>query len=206
MFGVAKNKKNMKKQKLKLAIMVVAMGMAAQSQAAIQTYDLTFNQTGESDQYGNATPPSVTDAVGQLNVDNGIAISGTLSVLSGPDKGSYNLVAGTGNDGVFAYDNIVFPQLQNGGFLDSTAGLLWSVTGVAGNSSEMNMWYNPGSQFSQPAGSYSLWGAPPTYNPEAYGIATLVAAPEPVSTTQFAGLSALGLLLVTMRRKFSVAG
>jgi len=162
--------------------MAAALVMAVQARASL--YNLTFTQTGESDQYGNALPASVTDAVGQLNVVGGVAVGGTLDVISGPDMGNYILVTAppTGSDGTFQWDNLVNTA---GPFFSSNAGLLWSVSGIAGNSAEMNMWYNNVTQYSQPAGSYSLWGAPPAYNPEAFGDVTLTAVPEP--TTMIAG-------------------
>jgi hypothetical protein len=190
----------MKTRKLQIAIMAAALVMAVQAHASL--YNLTFTQTGESNGYGNAVPPSVTDAVGQLSVVSGVAVGGWLNVISGPDAGNYILVTvpPTGNDGTFQYDNVVYTG--GGPFLDSTAGLLWSVSGVAGNSAEMNMWYNASAQYSQPAGSYSLWGAPPAYNPEAYGDATLTAVPEP--TTMIAGallLLPFGASTLRMLRK-----
>jgi hypothetical protein len=177
-------RKRINMKKVNMAIMAGALAMAFQAHA--QLYNITFTQTGESDQYGNATPPSVTDAIGQIDVSGGYAISGSLDVLSGPDIGNYILVPGSGDDGVFQYDNVVITS--GGPFLDSTAGLLWSVSGTAGNSAEMNMWYNSASQYSDPAGTYSLWGAPPNYNPEAYGTATLTPAAVPEASTAMAGL------------------
>jgi hypothetical protein len=191
-------------QKLQIAITAVALVTAIQARATL--YDISFHQTGESDQYGNATPASVTDANGAINVASGSAINGWLTITTGPDAGNYILVPGSGDDGLFVYDNLIYPSLVNGGFLDGSAGLLWSQSGVAGNSPEMNMWFNPVSQWSQPAGSYSLWGAPPTYNPEAYGTATLTAVPE--ASTMLAGvlmLLPLGVSAVRIVRKNVIA-
>jgi hypothetical protein len=178
-------------KKVQLAIIVAGIVIAFQARATLTVYDLTFTQTGESDTYGNAGTPSVTAASGWLDVENGLAVGGVLDVTSGPKTGVYTLVPGSGTDGSFVYDNIVYTTPVNGGFLDTTAGLLWSLSGTAGdNSSEMNMWYNAAYQpgyIGDPAGTYSLWGALPNYNPEAYGNATLTPAPIPEASTMLAG-------------------
>jgi hypothetical protein len=182
------SQKNKNMKKIQLVIMGAALVLAVQAHATL--YELNFTQTGESDTYNNATPQSSTDASGWLDVQNGLAVGGTLDVTTGPDVGVYSLVTGSGDDGTFVYDNIVYTTPVNGGFLDTTAGLLWTVNGSSGNtgvSSELNMWYNAVAQYGDSAGSYSLWGATPDYNPEAYGSATLTPAPIPEASTMLAG-------------------
>jgi hypothetical protein len=195
-------------RKIQLAILGAAVVMAVQARATLTVYDINFTQTGESDTYGQAVPPSVTDASGWLDVENGLAVGGVLEVTgNGPDAGVYTLVAGVGTDGSFQYDNIVYTTPVNGGFLDSTAGLLWTLNGSAGDNStasEMNMWYNAGAQYGDPAGSYSLWGALPNYDPEAYGDASLTPAPVPEASTMLAGallLLPLGIGAIRSLRK-----
>ena len=67
----------------KLLIMASALFVAVQARATL--YDLVYTQVGETDVYGQATPPSVTAATGQIDVVGGFAISGTLDVTEGPD-------------------------------------------------------------------------------------------------------------------------
>ena len=185
--------------------MVAAMGMAAQSQAAL--YDITFNGT-----VANGTKVA---ASGQIDVVNGAAVSGYLDVSGAvPNSGAYDtLIIGSnlGGGQPFTWDSKVSPSstpfLNN---VNNSGGLLFQSASGA----QISFWYNTpaedqalkGSYYSVP-NEYGLWGYyNGTYAPEAYGTATLLAVPEPTSTTKFAGLSALGLLLVTLRRKFSVAG
>ena len=196
-----KIKEQMIKNRIKLALMAVMSVMAAQANAS--WYDIVYTQTAETDLYGHANPPSVTDAVGQLNVVGNVAVAGSLQVLSGPDIGNYILVGnsistpGGASDGQFQFDDLVYPLLNNGGFL-SAYGLLWSQSGSAGNSPEMNMWYNPFDQFDQPVASYSLWGLPPLYNPESWGTISISAVPEP-TTIITGGLMLLPFGVSTVR-------
>ena len=180
------------KNNLLILAAAAALTAISTSPARAMLIDFTYTQTGESDTYGNAVPPSITAAYGQIDVVGGVAISGSLAVTAGPDVGSYILVPGTGNDGNFVYDNVVYyPGLVNGGFLDSTAGLLWSMSGTAGNSPEMNMWYNVAYQayIGDPPDTYSLWGVPPTYNPESYGTVVLTQVPDGGMTVSMLGLA-----------------
>jgi hypothetical protein len=139
------------------------LAVTALSPAAwADSYDFTFIASTADDTVAN----------GQLTVVGDIATSGYLDVTAGPDIGAYTLVTGTGQDSSFVYDDFVFPGSDDG-YVDSTAGLLWSQSGVAGNSSEMNMWFNPVAQHGAPADTYSLWGAPDNWNLEAHGDVTL---------------------------------
>ena len=170
-------------RKIQLAIMATALCLALQAQAS--WYDITFTGTGDV----NGNP--LTAATAAIDVVGGTAVGGVLHVTTGPAAGYYNLVAGSANDGLFVYDNLV--NTASTPFLDSTGGLLWrNASGY-----ELNMWYSDGSWI--PGRTYGLWGAPPTYGPEAYGNATLTAAvPEP--TTMVAGAGALGLALLGIGR------
>ena len=139
--------------------------------ASAGVYDVTFTAATSDD----------TIAGGQITVVDGLAIGGSLDLTSGPDAGSYTLVTagvngGMGDDGAFTYDNLVTPG-SNNGFLDATGGLLLSVSGNAGDSTEVNLWFNPVAQYGAPADSYSLWGYEGgNYNLEAYGASTLLPA------------------------------
>ena len=157
----------MKKLRTHLGILTVVTLSALSTAAQAGTYDLTFI----------ASTPDNTTANGQLTVVGDLATGGFLDVTAGPDLGDYTLVAGSGVDSSFLFDDYVFPG-TSGGFVDSTAGLLWSLTGAAGNSSEVNMWFNPTSQYGAPSDTYSLWGAPGNWNLEAYGSASLTPAPS----------------------------
>lgn len=183
-----KTQKSMKKQKLQLAILVVAMGMAAQLQAA--WYDLSF--TGGS-----------SVASGQIDVVDGLAVNGYLDVTAGANIGTYDLLLGGPSEQTFVtsdgtdlnYDNKV--TLGSNPFLD-VYGLAFAdgpanTAGVVG----FNL-------FGNGPNSYSLFGDPPWGAPYVNADATLVAVPEPVSTTKVAGISALGVLLVTLRKKISM--
>lgn len=128
-----------------------------------------FAQNTQYDLSYVASSPDGTVAAGQLDVVAGIAISGSLDVTAGPDKGDYILVSGIGSDSSFVYDDYIFPD--GGNIVDSTAGLLWSESGTAGNSPEMNMWFNPVAEYGAPADSYSLWNN--NWSLESYGAASL---------------------------------
>jgi len=197
----AANTQNMKKQKIKWAVLVVAMGIAAQSQAA--WYDITFNGSGGS------------SAVATIDVNaSGLADAGWITITAGAlAPATYNLYtwnngaegglasarsAATGTD--LIVDNMVDVNSGINPFLTSNG--LDFVGNPVGNGYDevVNLSIaSPGST------TYELYASPPDGNPNSYGTATLVAAPEPVSTTQVAGITALSLLLLGIRRKSSVA-
>jgi hypothetical protein len=169
-----KTKMSMKNLTSTLSL-AAAIGFTAITTASATSYDFSYN----------AITPDGTVADGQLIIENGLASSGYLDVASGPDVGHYLLVSGQGSDSAFVYDNFVFPNSDNG-FVDSTAGLLWSLTGTAGNSEEMNLWFNPSAQYGAPSDTYSLWGAGPNWDMESYGTAVMA----PTLTSAFAPLPA----------------
>jgi len=176
---------------------------------------LTLSTTAWADIYDlnyTAATSDNTLASGQITVINSIATGGSLDVTTGPDAGNYTLVPGNQGDSYFTFDNIVTPG-SSSGFLDSTGGLLLSVSGNAGDSTEVNLWYNPTAQWGAPADSYSLWGEQyGSYNLSSYGAATLT--PAPVSGflpqasapdgTHTAGLLGCAMIgLVAFRRKLA---
>jgi hypothetical protein len=161
---------NKMKPILNLALLTVGMiSTCSVLTVRAKTIDITFTQTGQivgADGYGNNIAASTTDAYARLDVSGNNVLSGNLVVTTGPDAGSYQLIEGSGSDGAFEYDT-TWPA-------DSTAGLAWSLSGSAGNSTEMNLWFNLTSQYGQPAGTFSLWGSPNAgycnwYNVESYG-------------------------------------
>jgi hypothetical protein len=168
----------MKNLKFQLAI-AAAAGLAIQSQAAL--YDFTFSGDGSA-------------ADGTISVVGGVATGGTLDVTAGLAQGTYSLYtwAGGGTSSVrvtggtdLIVDNLV--TIGANPFLD-TDGLAFVTVGDT-----------EGIDFSLGSGTtYNLagFGADGYNQPNAFGTATLVAIPEPVSTTEFAGLSALGVLLL----------
>lgn len=190
-----KTLKNMKIQKLQLAIMVGAMGMAAQSQAAM--YDITFSGSGWY-------------ASGQIDVVNGVATSGNLDVTYGSTTIDYGYLAiGTGivkdNDGdnLPIGDNLISPSAAD--FVDQN-GLLFVQNPINGDGSSPAGMYLSADQNNGYVPNLNGYGNAPAGwgwgNPNVDGTATLVSVPEPESTARFAGFSAFGLLgFLTLRRK-----
>lgn len=193
----------MKKQAMRMVIIVAAIGLAAKSQASIETYDVTFTGSGWS-------------ASGQIDVSGdatgGVATSGYLDVTYGSTTIDYGYLAtGVGNvennngDVIAIGDNLV--SLTAADPFDQS-GLLFVQTPINGGgntpaflelSADQNNGYVPNIYGSgnAPAG----WGYE---NPNVDGTVSLVAVLEPTSTTAYAGLSALGMVgLVSLRRKFS---
>jgi hypothetical protein len=166
---------------------------------AITVYDFTYTQVGETSSYGNPLPGTVTDATGTLDVSGNIVVSGTLTVTgTGPLDGTYILASATGRDSLVQYDN-VWP-------IDTSAGLVWSVSGVPGNSPELNMWSTGSGEYGQPGGYYALWGGPApangTFSVETYGTATFIdPVPDGGNTAVLLGGALLGLQ--ALRRKLS---
>jgi hypothetical protein len=145
---------------------LAAFGFVALSATAWATeYKLTYD----------ATTPDGTIATGKLDVVAGVAVGGYLDITAGPEVGDYKLVTTpeSGSDNNFIWDNAVFPHST--AFVDSSAGLLWSLSGtpdnVTGASYEINMWWDGDS-----SPTYSLWGAAPggeDWNLESDGTASL---------------------------------
>ena len=178
-------------------------GVLAGSAAAVKGdtyYNFTYTQVGETFAWGSPVPGTITDATGTLDVSGNTVVSGTLNVTgTGPLNGSYILASVTGQDNLVQYDN-VWP-------IDTSAGLVWSASGVPDNSAELNMWSTGNGEYGQPGGYYALWGgAVPSsgvFNVESYGIATFVDPPAPTPdggpTVFLLGGALLGLQV--LRRK-----
>jgi hypothetical protein len=190
----------MKNLRISLSVSA-AMALATVMTANATDYNLSYT----------ADTADGTVANGELTVVNGLATGGYLDVTSGPDIGDYTLVSAIGSDSSFVYDTYVYPGSDNG-FLDTTAGLLWSASGDAGDSSEVNMWFNLNAQYGAPADTYSFWGAPGNWNLESYGSATLTPALQTFNGGNPAqaadGGSTMAMLasgltgLMALRRKF----
>jgi hypothetical protein len=146
------------------------------------------------------------DAIATLNGTalgggNFWATSGTLSVTSGADAGTYSLFAGgpgvfsavQGTSGYeFQADNVLYSGANP--YLDEY-GLLF-----AGGGTDINIWGNSADNYS----FYSYNGS--TFNVEATGTPTSVSltVPEPGTLALLAmGLAALGVSLTARRRKLS---
>lgn len=183
---------------------VGACALLAVSTAPVKAnviYDFTYTQVGETLSYGNPVRGTVTDATGTLDVSGNTVVSGTLTVTgTGPLNGTYILASASGQDSLVQYDN-VWP-------IDTTAGLVWSLSGVPGNSAELNMWSTGNGEYGQPGGYYALWGGPAPANGifsvETYGTATFIdppPAPDGGYTAILLGGALLGLH--ALRRKLS---
>ena len=191
----------MKIRKLQIATMAGALGLALQAQATM--YNITYTETYDVGSY----PPFGTTATGTIDVEAGVAVSGSLFVNNAFPaglSGQYlTLVTGAGINGSsqFSYDNLVNTASPGGQFLNNnppsnpSGGLLF----MNGAGDQMNLWYNVAAinypfatppNVNQPAGSYSLWGwefgaGQNNDYTQTYGIATLAPVPEP--TTMVAG-------------------
>jgi len=179
----------MKNLKLKLAVMALALGVAARSQAGL--YDLTF--TGNN-----------SAGTGVIDVESGLAVSGFLDVSAGVNQGTYNLVGvtsplinGVGLTLVLPSGNETFDDVVNVGsdpFLTSD-GLEFANNDSVG----FNLWGNG-------PGSYTLFDASAGVYDGDNGVATLTPVPECLWTTTTTSLAALGIVAIARRKKFSVAG
>jgi len=132
-------------------------------------YDITFSDGGANDGYG------------QIDVESGVAVSGTYNVTAGAASGVWTLAPGSGSDGSFNWDNVVNPDsdpfLTGGGLLFTSGG------------NEINLWGNS-------PDSYSFYGnIGGNWNPKVdFGTATISAVPEPVNY----GLAGFGLIFVAV--------
>src|ERR1017187_5427014 len=118
----------MKIRTLQIAIMAAALVMAVQAHASL--YNITFTEF-------SAGP---TTAIGTIDVVAGLALSGSLNVLGGPNSGLYPLLLPPGSDGSFVWDNLVDvtgnPSATPPYFPGN--GLVFGNGGTA----EINLWYN----------------------------------------------------------------
>lgn len=158
-----------------LGVLSVLTASVIATTASADNYDLTFT----------AASPDGTIADGQIDVVNGAAINGSLDIMTGPAAGDYTLAPGAGDDGIFIYDNLVSPGQD--GIVDES-GLLWSLSGAAGNSPEVNLWFNSVAEYGAPADTYSLWST--AGNLESFGSVALTASPNLVSSGIGSGIGA----------------
>lgn len=184
----------MKKIGMRSVVLAATMGMAAQSQAA--WYDINYSGLNDG---RNADYSSVT-ATGMIEVSGNSVINGTLDVTFESVTTDYVLAPGTGNDGYFSWDSQINPVADP--YFDSS-GLLFIISGnTPGNGQpEINLYANG-------ADNYGLWGYPGhwDYAPQSDGgLVTLTVVPEPSTTGKMAGVAALGVVLVTLRKKLSMA-
>jgi len=226
-------REKMKRQNLQFAVLVITMGIVAQSQAAILTENVVVNPTAE----GN----DLTFDIAQFNTSLGTLNSVDLNLTPTFDFG-YSVYNSGNTPLTVGYAFVGDPQAS----LSSAIGLngTWSSSQTL---EQQNFTANPGfTEGSLPfvftsspssvtsvtvgpagftgSGTYDLvldnpslpatFGGSPGF-PLFYGAYANVggnlevtynftAVPEPVSTTVYAGFSALGLFgLTTLRRKFS---
>jgi hypothetical protein len=222
----------MRKQKLQLAILMSAMGMAAQAQAAMETQsvvvgptavgnnltfdiaqfntslgtlnsvDLTLTPTfdfGYSVINAGSTPLTVTFASvsdPQAALSSAIGLNGTWSSSQTLERQNFVVNPGV-NSGSLPF---IFTSSPS-----SVTSVIVGPTGFTGSGTYDLVLDNP----SLPATSGGSPGLPLFYG--FYGNVggslevtyNYTAVPEPVSTAEYAGLSALGLFgLATLRRKF----
>ena len=162
--------------------MAGALIMAVQARATL--YDISFT---------DSTAANVAAGIIDVNVVNGLAESGTMTVVSGAAAGSYNLIPTPGLAvgvftsplGAFNYDNQIQgipPGPQTAPFLD-TFGLAFSGIG-AQLGTEVNLWGT-----SAGIDGYTFYGytAGGGYNPTVVGGAAISLAPVPEPTTMIAG-------------------
>jgi hypothetical protein len=195
-------------KKLPLTFMMSALATlfaASAARASFMEYSFSYTQVGETNVYGNATPPSTTDATGDIivNTSTDLATAGLIDVTSGPQTGIYSLVLGAsgGDQYGFQWDSVVTP---GGSYFVDDIGIVFR-NGV----NEVNLWSNPSAQYGQPEGSYSLWGSYPEYNPESWGtlsfapvrLTSATALPDGGMTVSMLGVAVLGLAF--FRRKLA---
>jgi hypothetical protein len=178
------------KMSFKIATLLAVLAFGSKAQAD-GLYAITFSDAG-----------AINVGSGQINVENGFAVSGYFNITSGILLGAWNLTGGTAAypgfltspSGAFNYNNAVYlgsnPEYPAASpFLDQY-GLLF--TDASGD--EFNFWGNSD-------GTYTIYGVVNgnRYNPQTIGVATITVAPEP------ANLATLALLLVPagvfLRRK-----
>jgi len=148
------------------AVLTALFAFTSVSHAAL--YVITFTDPGANN-VGS----------GQIDVEGGLAVSGSFDVTAGAAIGDWILAPGSGSDGSFQWDNAVNPASDP--FLTS-GGLLFTSGG-----NEINLWGNS-------PGSYSFYGnVGGNYNPQVdFGVATINAIPEPINCA----LAGFGLIFV----------
>jgi len=172
-----------KREAFKIAAVALAAFITTAAQAQIYTYDVIF--TG-----------SVSAANGQIDVQNGLAISGFLNVTVGPNQGTYQLVPGSGvfNAGrVNGGSDLIVDNLVN-----AAADPFVNGNGVAFEAADKSIGFN---LWGNGPGSYTLWDAGGPTAPYTYvldnGVAALTPVPEPTSVA----LLGLGIAAYALRRR-----
>jgi hypothetical protein len=189
---IKNRKKNEMNTKIKLAVMAGVLVMAAQAHASLEIFDISFTQA----------PPN-NNAYGQIDVNmvNGLAVSGSLTVYGIPNPssaaGTYNLIPDPGNvagayvspSGAFIYDDQILgipPGPPSNPYLD-VYGLAFSK-GSGLTYEEVNLWGNGVTV----ADEYTFYGytAAGGFNPMVTGGAAISdagPAPVPEPTTMISG-------------------
>jgi hypothetical protein len=178
-------------KKLCLVISLAGALWATSAQAAMQWYDVSF-----------VDPTAQNIAHGLISVDmvDGVAVSGTMTVLNGFAVGTYNLIATTtpgltpysgfpnafySPSGAFYFDDKIVgippgpPALP---FVD-LAGLAFTGTGARLNT-EINLFSD-----NNGANAYAFYGWTPSvgYDPAVHGGAAIGLSAVPEPTTMIAG-------------------
>lgn len=179
----------MKTQKLQIAIMSATLFVAVQARASLEVFDISFT---------DSTIANAAAGVIDVNMLNGLAQSGTLTVLDGAAAGTYNLISDHGNvagtyispSGAFQYDNTIQgipPGPPSNPYLDYY-GLAFSK-GSGLTYTEVNIWGNVPSIGGD---EYTFYGytAGGGYAPTVTGgaaISDVGPVPVPEATTILAG-------------------
>jgi hypothetical protein len=146
------------------------------------TFDLPTGSSCCGSNVTIAVAGTVTNGVGQITFTGGgstangevdfagnTATGGYLDITAGTNVGIYFLSPGSGSNVLFTWDSMIFPTSNP--FLD-VSGLLFTNSNV-----QINLWGNG-------PGSYSLYGAPPAYNPlVTNGLATITVDPQMITQT-----------------------
>lgn len=170
-----------------IALIGIGLVLAGAMSANAALYGITF-----------AGSSGTTVAIGQIDVVGGLAVNGSLTVLTPVNGGTFNLLPGgpgafLSPSGAFSVDNVVTPAANP--FLD-ISGLLFAGNSSPHGYTEYNLWANGGSSPT----AYTLygWTAATSYLPQEIGEAYIAPVPEP--TTVVAGIAALVLTLGGARR------
>ena len=164
--------------------MAAALVMAVQARASLEMFNVSFI---------DSTAANIAAGVIDVNLVNGLAQTGTLTVLNGAAAGSYNLIPTPGLAvgvftsplGAFNYDNEIQgipPGPPTAPFLD-IYGLAFAGIGSKVGT-EVNLWGT-----SSGVNGYTFYGytAAGGYNPTTTGGAAITPTPVPEPTTMIAG-------------------
>jgi hypothetical protein len=173
--------------KLKMLGAALAAMLLGASSANAATYIVNFTGTGATTAQFNVTTADTLNAVNGYDI---LALSGNVNgdavtgLLANPNQ------PGVTNNGVWLYDNVLFPAADP--FID-----YYSFVGTLASGGTANLFVNNPADYelmvSPPGGGYSL---------DSHGVATLaVAVPEPASwAIMMTGLFGMGLALRSRRK------